>query len=119
MGLPVSKALFEKQLKKATTMTYQLDNYGNYILDANGEKIPEQHYYAINDGMYTYYCLSQGMADKIMDLINTTTKVSVSDSAIEDIVKKQAAPFFEGQKSVDEVARLVQSNAKIYVNEQR
>ena len=119
MGLPVSKALFEKQLKKATTMTYQLDNYGNYVLDANGEKIPEQHYYAINDGMYTYYCLSQGMADKIMDLINTTTKVSVSDSAIEDIVKKQAAAFFEGQKSVDEVARLVQSNAKIYVNEQR
>ena len=35
------------------------------------------------------------------------------------IVQEQAAAYFAGQKSAAEVARLVQSKANIYVNEQR
>jgi len=118
-GLPVQKELLAKYLKKACTPTYELDDDGNYRLDANGERIPEERYYAIGDGIYTYYALSQEMADRFMNLVETTTKVSVIDESIKDIVSKQAAPFFAGQKSAEEVAKLVQSNAKIYVNEQR
>ena len=41
------------------------------------------------------------------------------DTSIYDIVKEQAQAFFADQKSIDEVARLIQSKANIYVNEQR
>ena len=118
-GLPVQKELLEKKLKKACTPTYEIDDNGEYKLDANGEKIMEVHYYAVNSAAYTYYALSQDLADRFMDLLNTTDKVSVIDESIKDIVSKQAAAFFSGQKSAEEVAKLVQSNAKIYVNEQR
>lgn len=41
------------------------------------------------------------------------------DMSILDIVTEQAQAYFAGQKSADEVAKLVQSKANIYVNEQR
>ena len=56
---------------------------------------------------------------QIRELVLTTTKVADYDQAILDIVKEQAAPFFAGQKTAEEVAKLVQSKANIYVNEQR
>ena len=118
-GLPLQKAYMEKLLKKATTMTYQLDENGEYKLDANGEKMPEKHYFARNDGAYEYYCMSETMAERFTDLLETTTRTSVDDESIKDIVTRQAAAFFAGQKSAEEVAKLIQSNARIYVNEQR
>ena len=118
-GLPLQKEILEKRLKKACTVTYEIDEYGSYVLDENGEKIPQQHYYGMNDGVYSYYCLSKDMAEKFNDLLVSTDKISTVDQSIKDIVTKQAAAFFSGQKSAEEVAKLVQSNAKIYVNEQR
>ena len=41
------------------------------------------------------------------------------NDAIFSIVQEQAAAYFAGQKDPEEVARLVQSKAKLYVNEQR
>ena len=42
-----------------------------------------------------------------------------SNDSIYNIVSEQAQAFFAGQKSAEEVARLIQSKANIYVNEQR
>ena len=36
-----------------------------------------------------------------------------------NIVTEEAAPYFEGQKSVDEVADIIQRRVKTYVNENR
>ena len=43
----------------------------------------------------------------------------VDDETIMGIVSEQAQAFFNGQKSAEEVARLIQSKVNIYVNEQR
>lgn len=118
-GLPVVKNLLEKKLKTACTVTYEIDEYGQYKLDENGEKIPEKKYYGMNGVEYAYYCLSEEMAAKFMELVNSTNKIYSDDQSIKDIVVKQAEAFFSGQKSAEEVAKLVQSNAMIYVNEQR
>ena len=75
--------------------------------------------YATGGSLYTYYALSQDMADKLRDLIDTTTKAALTDTSVRDIVLEQAAPYFTGQKSVEETAQLVQSKVNIYVNEQR
>ena len=119
VGLPVIKSRLEKQLSKACSTTYELDEKGQYKLDANGEKIPELHYYTMDNGIYSYYALSQDIADSFLAAVEATDKSETYDESIKDIVTKQAAAYFSGQKSVDEVVRLIQSNAKIYVNEQR
>ena len=69
--------------------------------------------------MVEIYAMTQEQADKLMELIENTTKVQDYNSAIYDIVTEQSAAFFAGQKSAEEVAKLVQSKANIFVNEQR
>ena len=61
----------------------------------------------------------RGLRDEIRELIETTTKAADYNDSIFNIVNEQAAAFFEGQKTAEDVARLIQSKANIYVNEQR
>ena len=65
------------------------------------------------------YAISQEQADMLRELISSTTKLASYDDSIFKIVKEQAQAYFAGQKSAEEVAKLIQSKANIYVNEQR
>ena len=99
---------------------YQKDANGNYILDENGERKP----IAIgmfSDGIniYEIYAVSPHQAEQLREVINTSTKLMDNDQSITDIVLEQAAAYFAGQKSAEEVARLIQSKVNIYINEQR
>ncbi|MBR6607460.1 MAG: ParB/RepB/Spo0J family partition protein, partial [Oscillospiraceae bacterium] len=55
------------------------------------------------------YAMTQEQADGVLSVIETCTKVANYDTSIYDIVNEQAQAFFAGQKSVDEVCRLIQS----------
>ena len=120
-NFPSNKNAFNAKLKEAMTPEYMTDGEGNYILDENGNKIEQsQGGFGWGDGaMVEIYAMTQEQADKLMELIESTEKVANYDSAIYDIVTEQAAAFFAGQKSAEEVAKLVQSKANIFVNEQR
>ena len=120
-GLPVIRKIFDEKLKEAMTAEYEKDESGNYLLDENGERIQiSRGGVGFGDGtVYELYALSQEQADKLLEVINTTTKVAESNDSIASIVTEQAQAYFAGQKSPEEVARLVQSKANIYVNEQR
>ncbi len=114
--------VFEEKAKEATTIQYQKDAEGNNILDDKGEPIPVVRYSMWNqhtDKIEEIYALNVEQVDQIRELIETTTKMADYDDSIIRIVTEQAAPFFEGQKSAEEVAKLVQSKVNIYVNEQR
>ena len=114
--------VFEEKAKEATTVQYQKDPDGNNILDGNGEPIPVVRYSMWNqhtNDVEEIYALTEEQVQQIRELIETTTKMADYDDSIIKIVTEQAAPFFEGQKSAEEVAKLVQSKVNIYVNEQR
>jgi hypothetical protein len=114
--------VYEAEVKDAMTIEYYKDADGNYILDENGEKEPISKYEVYNSETDSYdevYCASQSQVDSLTNLIKSTTKCANYDSDIFDIVSEQAAAYFAGQKSADEVAKLVQSKANIFVNEQR
>ena len=68
---------------------------------------------------HNIYAMTREQADEILEIIETCTKVASYDTDIYDIVNEQAQAYFAGQRSLDEVARLIQSKANIYVNEQR
>jgi Ser-tRNA(Ala) deacylase AlaX len=102
------------------TPEYQKDENGNYLLDEDGNKIEiSQGGWGWDDVEVQIYAITQEEADSIMELINTTTKSNKADDSILEIVQEQAAAYFDGQKSAEEAAKLVQSKANIYVNEQR
>ena len=103
------------------TPKYLKDANGNYLLDENGEKRqePRASWFDENGEQHSIYAMTQEQADEILEIISTCTKVASYDTSIYNIVYEQAQGFFAGQKTVDDVARLIQSKAMIYVNEQR
>jgi ABC-type glycerol-3-phosphate transport system substrate-binding protein len=120
--LPSRIDVYNAQVKDAMTIDYYTDTEGNYILDENGEKEPIAKYSVYNSETDSYddvYCASQSQVDSLTALIKSTNKCANYDSDIFDIVSEQSAAYFAGQKSADEVAKLVQSKANIFVNEQR
>lgn len=120
-SFPVNKAAFDTLLEEAQEIKYERDANGNYKLDENGERIREV-IGAYTDGTNTYDIysgISKEYAEDIKALVASTTKVPDFDQSVIDIVTEEAQAYFAGQKSVDEVAKLIQSKANIYVNEQR
>ena len=121
-GFPANRALLEKQLKEAMTIEYEKDAKGNYLLDDEGKKTPIPITYVWPEGNeegVPVYSLTQEQADKVMELINSTDKVYLENAAVMNIIFEQLDAFLSGQKTAEEVARLVQGKMSIYVNEQR
>ena len=118
--LPTNMKAFDRQLEKAMETEYQKDGNGNYVLDENGERIPVALGMA-TDGINTYeiYATSPRQAEQLREVIATSTKMMDYDQSIIDIVLEEAAAYFAGQKSAEDVAKLIQSKANIYINEQR
>lgn len=120
-SLPTNINVFNDKLEEAMTIEYQTDAQGNIMLDENGEKIPQSRGgIAFEAGeVHEFYALTQEQADMLREAIISSTKLYDSDKSITDIVTEQAQSFFAGQRSAEEVAKLIQSKADIYVNEQR
>lgn len=123
-GFPANRKLLEKKLSEAMTVEYEKDDKGNYLLDDKGERKPVAKTYIWTSDMEgeeatPVYALTQAQADKVMELINSTDKLYGDNSTVMDIVLEQTDAFFSGQKTAEEVARLIQGKMSIYVNEQR
>ena len=119
-GLPTNRVAFEKKLKEAMTPEYMRDENGNFILDENGEKIEvSKGSWGWGDLTVEIKALTQAQADKIMELVNTTTKVQNYDEELMQMITNESEAFFAGQKSAEDVGRLLQSKMTIYINEQR
>ncbi len=114
--------VFEEKAEEATTILYQKDDDGKYMLYEEGEKIPIVRatiWNAKENKPEEIYALKPEQVAQIRELVETTTKLADYDAEIQGIVSEQAQAFFSGQKSAEEVARLIQSKVNIYVNEQR
>ena len=105
------------------TVEYEKDENGNYKLDPEtGERIPVSRGGFWMEGMdepIAYYAVTQEQADKLMEVINTATKLYSQNTAVLNIITEQTDAFFAGQKTAEEVGKLVQGKMSIYVNEQR
>lgn len=56
---------------------------------------------------------------KVMDFLKSVNTVRRYDSYVYDIVTEEAAAYFEGQKSVQEVADIIQNRVSNYIAENR
>lgn len=110
--LPVSKTAFEAQAQKATEKPY-------WINEETGEKEEYDYTYWMNEEEIILEPFSQAEVDEICQFIYSVNKRSYYNQDIINIVNEEAASYFEGQKSAQEVASLIQNRVQLYVDENR
>jgi ABC-type glycerol-3-phosphate transport system substrate-binding protein len=105
-----NKEVFEQQAKDAMTQEY----------DSDGNPIPLYSYgrSGAGDTVTDVYAITQEMYEAVLEVINNTTMVSSYDQEIIDIITDETAAFFEGQKTAEETAKMLQSRISLYVGEQ-
>lgn len=117
---PTNKNAYATRREEAMKIEYETDDYGHILLDENGERKRKIIGYMYDGSTMSeiYSGMSEERASAIDALIATADTLAQQDPAI-DIALKEAQAYFAGQKSADEVARVIQSKANIYINEQK
>lgn len=109
-GIPALMSEWTKMGEEAKERPYYMDGDQKVYYDdtyyRNGEWVPID-------------CIDDDGIARLTEYVKSVNKVRTDLSDIEDIIIEEAAPFFEGQKSVDEVAKIIQSRASIYIKEKR
>ena len=102
------------QLRKLGTQSMNT----SYYIDADGNKTEQSISYFIGDQEIKSSPLTQEDVDMLIDYFSSVTRLSRYDQSINDIINEETALFFDGTKSVDETAYIIQSRASIYMSEQ-
>ncbi len=108
-GLPVMTSVFEEKSKDCMSRPYWTDE--------NGEKVEYDNTIWINNEEVIIPPLNQEQCDELVSFIKSVDKVSYSNQDIQNLVLEDAAAFFNGQKSAQEVATIIQSRVQIFVDE--
>ncbi len=119
-SLPTNRVAFEKNLEKAMTPQYLKNADGSFLLDENGDRIEQDRMVWVFGSVTVHIkALTQEQADKILELVRTTTKVRDYDAELMAMIVSEAEAFFSGRKTAEEVGQILQSKVSIYINEQR
>lgn len=110
--IPMNKAIFEKQMQKWQTP--------NYIVDENGEKVEASYTLFVSEDIQfeIYHATDEDVA-LWTEMIENVTSVQENNYVLTDIIMEEAGVYFDDQKSVDEVAEIIQRRISIYVNENK
>lgn len=109
--LPVYKDALLAKLKEAQERPYWEDEEGN--------KEYYDQYFWVGDEEIILEPLSKEEADELYEFICSVNMAYSYDEDLYVIIEEEVAPYFEGDKSVEEVAKIIQSRAQIYINESR
>lgn len=124
-GFSSRKSVYEEQKEQATRVEYVTDENGEYITDENGDPIPLNSGgsvgYMGDDGeewIYSFHVTTQEEVDILQQLIDSASLTSYfMDESLNNIIIEEAAPYFKGQKSIEEVVGIIQSRIQLYISE--
>lgn len=111
-GFPVMKSALEKQFEKDMTPEYYEDADGN-------QKEKAKSTWGQQDFSVDVYAAAQEQVDHVRKMIDTAESDIQSDTKLFEIVNEEAQAYFEGQKSAEDTAALIQNRVQTYVNENR
>ena len=65
------------------------------------------------------YAATEEQTNRMMEMIETAQTGERMDQEILSIIMEESSGFFEGQKSVENVAEVIQNRVQLYLNETR
>lgn len=121
-GFPNSRSELARMADEEVNVEYVLDENGEPMLDERGNPIVVgggSKGYGWDNWEYYYRVPTQEEVDMVLELIQSARIGSAGNEQIMAIINEEAAPFFQGQKSVDEAASTIQNRVQVYVDENR
>lgn len=107
--MPIKKSAIQKKA--------EIDMDRPFWEDENGNKEYYDETYYIGEEEFKIDPIEQSEVDELMKYIESIDKFSFSDQGILDIIDEEAKGFFAGQKTAQDVAKVIQSRVQLYVNE--
>ncbi|WP_044914930.1 ABC transporter substrate-binding protein [Butyrivibrio sp. WCE2006] len=104
--------------KKAIDALAEKAQENPYYIDSNGKKVETTSVWSIGGTDVNIEALSKEETQTVVDFIESVTNSDGRDENIINIIDEEAAAFYEGQKSAEEVADIIQSRVSIYLSEQ-
>lgn len=109
---PTNKHAFDAYVERSMKTEYDIDQ-------ETGEKTPRPTtsiWYGMEDELYIY-ALTQEELDLFMEIYEACDNFYSYDQDITNLISEEAAAFFDGQKTADETAKLIQDRVSLYVME--
>lgn len=114
----VRKDMLDESFEKAMKENGSYDEDGNLMLDANGEPmIWPKTTWGYGDWEAEIYAATPEQVQAVRDLIDSAVAATSNDETVLEIIQEEAQAYFEGQKSAQEVANIIQSRVQTYVSE--
>lgn len=110
-GFPVNLQRYEELKKEAMQKPYYMDE--------NNKKVEYDQTYYVGDLEIIIPPMTEEEIQKVEDFIFSLDQPVSYNEDLNKIIMEESASYFEGQKSAQEVAAIIQSRVSIYVNENR
>lgn len=88
-----------------------------YYLDENGNKQEYDDYFYVGGMEIPVEPMTPEETAVLVDYLKSLDKLCIYDETLYNIITEETAGYFAGQKTAQEVAGVIQSRAKIYINE--
>ena len=108
---PMKKSAYAALKEKAQ----KPDSY----IDENGKEQIYENTVFINGKEVKVGKVTDEEVKKVDDLLRSITQVMRYDTNVQEIVSEESGAFFSGQKSAEEVAKLVQNRVQTYLSESK
>lgn len=102
-GLPTSKKKLQERIDEELKKSAAGESNGSGI--------------GYGDWDYFYHYATQDEVDRLMEVLDMAAPHPLQNGEIMKIITEEAEPFYQGQKTVDDVVAIIQSRVKIFVAE--
>lgn len=117
-NFPIRRDMLEETFEDAMKENGVYDENGEIMLDENGDPmIRPKTTWGYDDWEAEIYAATPEQVQAVKDLIDHASAATNNDQTILNIINEEAAAYFEGQKSAQEVAGVIQSRIQTYVSE--
>ncbi len=116
--LPVRKDMLEETFTLAMKENGSYDENGEIMLDEDGNPmIWPKVTWGYDDWECEVYAATPEQIQALRDLIDSSVAATNNNQTIMSIIQEESQAFFEGQRSAQEVADVIQSRVQTYVSE--
>ena len=123
-GFSTIKSKFEEKKAEALEVRYVYDENGEIMKDENGNPVYENGggWTMIGDNgeewTFEYRPVTKEEVDVVEKLLSNATMVNTNmDTELMKIITEEAQSYFQGSKSVDDVANVIQNRVNLYLKE--